>query len=259
VSPLRGSIHRAPKPLSCRADDCIATVTRHAQRHRAGRATVLAHEAGGCTACCPPPAIRCCQADSQITHRDQRCDGKPQAVVLVEGLSDRLALEVLTRRPGRDLAADGVAVIAMHGATNLGRYLERYGPGGLNVKLAGLCDAAEADYFRRALRRAGIGAGASRASLEALGFFVCTLDLEDELIRALGTDAVERIIAAQGELRSLRTLQRQPAQRGRPVQDQLRRFMSGRSGNKHRYARLLADAMDLNQVPRPLDGVLAHV
>jgi len=191
-------------------------------------------------------------------------DGRPQAVVLVEGLSDRLALEVLARRRGRDLAADGVAVIAMGGATNLGRYLERYGPGGLNVKLAGLCDAAEEEYFGRALRRAGIGAGASGAgasgtAMEALGFFVCTLDLEDELIRAVGTDAVERIIEAQGELRSLRTLQRQPAQRGRPAPDQLRRFMSGRSGNKHRYARLLADAVDLNQVPPPLDGVLARV
>jgi hypothetical protein len=166
---------------------------------------------------------------------------------------------VLARRRGRDLAADGVAVIAMHGATNLGRHLERYGPGGRNVKLAGLCDAAEEDYFRRALRRAGIGAEAPRAAMEALGFFVCTLDLEDELIRALGTNEVERIIEAQGELRSLRTLQRQPAQRGRPAQDQLRRFMSGRSGNKHRYARLLADAVDLNRVPRPLDGVLARV
>ncbi|MGO8959343.1 MAG: TOPRIM nucleotidyl transferase/hydrolase domain-containing protein [Streptosporangiaceae bacterium] len=186
-------------------------------------------------------------------------DGRPRAVVLVEGMSDQLALEVLARRRGRDLAADGVAVIAMHGATNLGRHLERYGPGGLNVKLAGLCDAAEEDYFGRALRRVGIGAGASGAAMEALGFFVCTLDLEDELIRAVGTDAVERIIAAQGELRSLRTLQRQPAQRGRPTRDQLRRFMSGRSGNKHRYARLLADAVDMNQVPRPLDGVLAHV
>jgi hypothetical protein len=88
---------------------------------------------------------------------------------------------------------------------------------------------------------------------------VCTLDMEDKLIRALGTDAVEPIIGAQGELKSLRTLQRQPAQRGRPAQDQLRRFMSGRSGNKHRYARLLVGAVDLNQVPRPLDGVLAHV
>jgi hypothetical protein len=174
-------------------------------------------------------------------------------------MSDRLALEVLARRRGRDLAAHGVAVIAMHGATNLGHYLELYGPGGLNVRLAGLCDAAEEDYFRRVLRRAGIGAGASRAATEALGFFVCTLDLEDELIRALGTEAVERIIEAEGELRSLRTLQHQPAQRGRSTQDQLRRFMSGRSGNKHRYAPLLAGAVDLNRVPRPLDGVLAYV
>jgi hypothetical protein len=190
---------------------------------------------------------------------DPALDGRPRAVILVEGLSDRLALEVLARRRGRDLAADGVAVIAMHGATNLARYLQRYGPGGLNVTLAGLCDAAEEDYVGRALRRAGIGAAACRAAMEALGFFVCTRDLEDELIRALGTDAVERIVAAQGELRSLRTLQRQPAQRGRPAQDQLRRFISGRSGNKHRYAHLLADAVDLNRVPRPLDGVLAHV
>ena len=166
---------------------------------------------------------------------------------------------MLARRRGRDLAAEGVAVIAMHGATNLGRYLERYGPGGLNVRLAGLCDAAEEEYFRRELRRAGIEAGASRAAMEALGFFVCTVDLEDELIRALGTGEVGRIIEAQGELRSLRTLQRQPAQRDRPAADQLRRFMSGRSGNKHRYARLLAGAVDLSQAPRPLDGVLAHV
>src|SRR5579859_5074820 len=108
-------------------------------------------------------------------------DDSPRAVVLVEGTSDRLALEAVARRRGHDLAGDGVAVIAMHGATNVGRYLDRYGPGGLNVKLAGLCDVAEEDHFRRALRRAGIGAGESRAAMEALGFFVCTLDLEDEL------------------------------------------------------------------------------
>jgi hypothetical protein len=186
-------------------------------------------------------------------------DGRQRAVVLVEGVSDRLALEVLARRRGRDLAAHGVAVIAMHGAGNIGHYLERYGPAGLDVKLAGLCDAAEEDCFRHALRRAGVGAGASRAAMEALGFFVCSLDLEDELIRALGTDAVERIIEAEGELRSLRTLQRQPAQRDQSTQDQLRRFMSGRSGNKHRYAPLLAGALDLARVPRPLDGVLAYI
>lgn len=205
------------------------------------------------------PADRAWMMSHMRHNADAALDGGPRTVVLVEGLSDRLALEVLARRRDRDLAADRIAVIAMNGATNLGRYLERYGPAGLNVKLAGLCDAAEEDYFRRALRRAGIGASGSRAAMAALGFFVCTIDLEDELIRALGTDEVERIIEARGELRSLRTLQRQPAQRGRPAPDQLRRFMSGRSGNKHRYARLLAGAVDLNRMPRPLDGIVAHV
>jgi len=191
---------------------------------------------------------------------DRASERGSRAVILVEGTSDRLALEVLARRRGRDLAADGVAVIAMHGATNLRRYLERFGPGGLDLKLAGLCDAAEQDFVWRTLRTAGIGAAeASRDSMETHGFFVCTLDLEDELIRALGTEAVERIIQAEGELRSLWTLQRQPAQRARSASDQLRRFISGRSGNKHRYARLLAEAMELSRAPRPLDRVLAHV
>jgi hypothetical protein len=94
--------------------------------------------------------------------------------------------------------------------------------------------------------------------MERHGFFVCTLDLEDELIKALGIEAVERIIEAEGERRSLWTLQRQPAQRARSAPDQLRRFISGRSGNKHRYARLLTEAMELSRVPRPLDRVLAH-
>jgi hypothetical protein len=35
--------------------------------------------------------------------------------------------------------------------------------------------------------------------------------------------------------------------------------MGTRSGRKILYARLLVDALDLNHVPRPLEGVLAHV
>jgi hypothetical protein len=94
--------------------------------------------------------------------------------------------------------------------------------------------------------------------MEALGFFVCTADLEDELIRALGTDAVERVIEAQGDLRSFRVFQRQPAQQGRSPQRQLRRFMGTRSGRKSQYARLLVGALEPSRVPRPLDRVLAH-
>jgi hypothetical protein len=35
--------------------------------------------------------------------------------------------------------------------------------------------------------------------------------------------------------------------------------MGTRSGRKVRYGRLLVEALDLNRVPRPLDGVLDHV
>jgi hypothetical protein len=147
----------------------------------------------------------------------------------------------------------------MGGARNIGRFLELYGPRGLDLGLAGLCDAREEDDFRRGLERAGLGANLGRAEMEALGFFVCVVDLEDELIRCLGSAAVERVVAGQGELGSFRTFQRQPAQQGRGLQDQLRRFLGTRSGRKRRYARLLVEALEPSDLPRPLDRLLSHV
>jgi hypothetical protein len=182
-----------------------------------------------------------------------------RAVILVEGRSDRAALEALAQRRGRVLGAEGVAIVPMGGATNIGRFLDLFGPRGLGVRLGGLCDAAEEGCFRRALERAGLGSGLSRADLEALGFYVCAADLEEELIRALGTASVEHVIQAQGEIRSLRILQQQPAQRGHRPDRQLHRFIGTRSGRKSQYARLLVGALDLGRVPRPLDRVLAHV
>ena len=181
-----------------------------------------------------------------------------RAVILVEGMSDQAALEALAGRRGQALNADGISIAAMGGATNIEHFVDRFGPHGLDVRLSGLCDAPEEGHFRRALERAGLGSGLSRVGMEALGFFVCTADLEDELIRALGTDAVERVIDAQSDLRSFRVFQRQPAQQGRSPQRQLRRFMGTRSGRKSQYARLLVDALDLARVPRPLEQVLAH-
>jgi hypothetical protein len=182
-----------------------------------------------------------------------------RAVVLVEGVSDRVALETLAERRGRDLAADGVAVVAIGGAQAIARAVEGFGPRGLDVRLAGLCDAAEEEHFRVALERAGLGSGLGRAELESLGFYVCEADLEDELIRALGAAAVERIVEENGNLGAFRTLQKQPAWHGRPVEDQLRRFMASGGSRKIRYARLLVEALELMRVPRPLDRVLAHV
>jgi hypothetical protein len=70
---------------------------------------------------------------------------------------------------------------------------------------------------------------------------------------------VEAVVDAQGELGSFRTLQKQPAWRGRPAEEQLRRFLGSGGSRKIRYARLLVEALDLDHVPRPLDLVLAGV
>ena len=181
-----------------------------------------------------------------------------RSVVLVEGRSDQIALETLARRRGADLAGAGVAVVSIGGASGIGRALDRFGPAGLDVHLAGLCDVGEERLFRHHLQRAGLDIDRGRAAMERAGFFVCDADLEDELIRALGARRVEEVIAGHGELGSFRTLQRQPAQRGRNVEAQLRRFMGTQGGRKLRYAALLVDALDLEHVPAPLGAVLAH-
>ena len=179
-----------------------------------------------------------------------------RAVVLVEGLSDKAALEALAERRGRNLDTEGISIVPMGGAQAIGGYLELFGPQGENVRLSGLCDAAEEDDFRRGLERAGFGSNLTRADMERLGFYVCVADLEDELVRALGPDPVERVIEAQGELESFRTFQKQLEKRGLTREEQLHGFMWNR---KIRYAPLLVEALDLTRVPRPLDGLLAHI
>ncbi len=182
-----------------------------------------------------------------------------RTVVLVEGVSDQLAVTALADRSGRDLAAEGVAVLPMQGATNIGHFVERYGPHGLDVGLAGLCDVAEMRFFQAGLERAGLGAVTNRRELEHRGFFVCDADLEDELIRALNVDAVERILDERGDLASFRKFQQQPAQQGRSDQARLRRFMGTRGGRKIEYAPVLVNALPLAGVPAPLTNLMAAI
>jgi hypothetical protein len=182
-----------------------------------------------------------------------------RAIVLVEGFSDQIALETLAARRGRNLDGEGISVVPIGGAHAIGRFLTRFGPQGSGARLAGLCDAGEEDVFRRSLERAGFGSDLTRSDMERLGFYVCVADLEDELIRALGPASVEAVLDSQGDLGSFRTFQKQPAWRGRRIEAQLRRFLCSADRRNTRYARLLVEALDLAQVPRPLDGVLAHV
>ena len=159
-------------------------------------------------------------------------------VVLVEGTSDKVAVETLALLRRRDLAAEGIAVVPIGGAHAIRNVVQRFGA---DVKLLGLCDVGEIAAFERALPD---------------GFYVCDADLEDELIRALGVDSVLRIVEEQGDLRAFQTLQKQTAWRGRPTHEQLRRFMGSGGRRKIRYARFLVDALEPQQVPRPLDSLL---
>ena len=179
-------------------------------------------------------------------------------VVLVEGVSDQVALKTLAARRGRDLDAERVFVRPIGGAQAIGKVLRVIRTHGVETRVAGLCDAGEERGFRNALERGGLGSDLTRERMEKVGFFVCDTDLEDELIRALGTEAVEEVLGRNGDLASFRTFQKQPQWHGRSTESQLRRFF-GSSAGKIKYAPLLVEALDLTRVPRPLDGVLAHV
>lgn len=182
-----------------------------------------------------------------------------RAVILVEGISDQIAIETLAIRRGRDLDSEGVAVLPIGGAQAITRYARELGPGGQQLALAGFCDADAAETLRRGLTKARIGNPRTTAEMASLGFYICVKDLEDELIRAAGVETVEAIIESQGELGAFRTFQRQPEWRGRPIHDQLHRFFGSKSRRSLRYARLLIEIIETSRVPRSLDAVLAHV
>lgn len=189
-------------------------------------------------------------------ERAERAGSSAKSVVLVEGVTDRFALETLAKRGGRDLDAEGVVVIPTGGATNFGRFFGLLGPKGHNVKLAGMCDHGEEIAFRRAIEDAGIGSGLDRAGMESLGFFVCVSDLEDELFRAFGPNRFADFIAAQGDMKKFRSFQNQPAHRYDKLDRQLWDWLVTR---KLPYSWLMVSALPLEDVPRPLREVLAHV
>ena len=66
---------------------------------------------------------------------------------------------------------------------------------------------------------------------------------------------MEELLEAQGELRTFRTYQKQPAHREEPLETQLRGFLWNR---KPKYGVLIIEAIDLDSVPRPLELVIAH-
>ncbi|KQQ92700.1 hypothetical protein ASF62_12755 [Leifsonia sp. Leaf325] len=178
-------------------------------------------------------------------------------VVFVEGDSDREAVLQFALTVGRDLGAEGTAVVGMGGANSLPRFLEIAGASGRDLALTGLCDEQEVPVYRRALERVGFADAAHPVPLESLGFFACRHDLEDELIRALGIEVAVSIVAEQGEGARFERMRRQPAQRERSLNAQLHRFIGAGAGRKARVARAFAERIPPESIPAPILGLLA--
>ena len=200
----------------------------------------------------PDPVIgsgrrRCGSLPPHAAHAGPGADRDPG-----RGSEQQAAVLTLAARLGRELAGEGVLVAATGGATNIGRHLERLGPRGLDVRVAGLYDVAEERFVRKGLERAGFGTASSQ-NLEALGFFACTEDLEDELIRALGVDAVLAVIERRGTCPPSGSSGASPRTQtlGDTPEGAARRPAPG--GRKVEYAALLVEALDLAALPRPLE------
>lgn len=179
-----------------------------------------------------------------------------RCVVLVEGISDRMALDALAARTGLDVTAEAIVIVPIGGAHAATKYLARF-TAEPDLRVVGICDEGEEQFIRDGLEAVGLGPVRTRAELEHAGFYVCVRDLEDELLRAAGPDVIEALLADQEDLGSFRTMQKQPAWRDRGFDDQIRRFLGAGARRKLRYARLLTEVIKLDAMPRPLVAVLA--
>jgi hypothetical protein len=181
-----------------------------------------------------------------------RLDGA-RAVVLVEGVSDQIAVDATARVLGLDLVDAGVVVMPIGGAQAIGRTLPDLAAHHDDLLVGGLCDVGEEAFFERAV-------GASdRAALESSGFFVCVDDLEDELLRAAGQGLVEQVVDQLGERSAFATMRSQGPWQGKPFEAQFRRFCGARSQRKHRYAAAIVGAIGADRPVRPISAVLDYV
>ena len=181
-----------------------------------------------------------------------------RTLVLVEGDSDAGAVRALADRVGCDLDLHHIQIWSAGGVTNFSKVLAEFVGTHPSAEFCGMYDIADERHVRRALANADIPI-AAHESLESIGFFACVTDLEDELIRALGAEAVERVLDAQAELMSFRRFQAMPQHRRAPVHHQLRRFLGTRATRKIRSAQRLVETLDLAQLPRPLEQLAARL
>lgn len=175
-----------------------------------------------------------------------------ETVIFVEGFSDFLAVRAFAETLGTDLDAAGVSLVSLDGADILKHYLMLFGPSGLNVQLRGLCDLDKEGKWIDLLTAAGI-AVADRTDLSDAGFQVADVDLEDELVRALGESVTEQVIDTAGLTGRLTSFEGQPANSGLGRQELLAAFVRTQ---KIRLAPLLAAQVPDTDIPAPVKALL---
>ncbi|SDO57942.1 hypothetical protein SAMN04489867_0073 [Pedococcus dokdonensis] len=180
------------------------------------------------------------------------------AWVLLEGASDVAAVRTVAHRAGLDLDERGVALVDMHGATNIRRHLLAAHALTDRPRLLGMCDAGEAPFFVRALRRVGCPVE-DAGDLPRWGFQVCHRDLEDELVRRLGDDGTRAVLEDLGLTQRFAMLAQQPAWAGGSFHEQVHRFAGTASGRKELMAEALVKPLDPADLPPPLAGLLGSI
>lgn len=176
-------------------------------------------------------------------------------VVFVEGITDYQALRAIAATLGRNLDAEGIAVVSLDGAASLATFLQIMGPQGLNLAISGICDADyEADWCMY-LSDAGVPA-TTRQDLNAHGFYVSDVDLEDELVTALGTTAAQLVFSNDGATARFQGYAGQAANQGQSLHEQIRGFAQTK---KAYWTPRLAAAVTPASVPTSIQDLLDHV
>ncbi|MEM7096074.1 MAG: TOPRIM nucleotidyl transferase/hydrolase domain-containing protein [Actinomycetota bacterium] len=168
-------------------------------------------------------------------------------VVLVEGVSDQVAVEATAARMGHRLAEEAIVVLPVGGAHGVGRIIERLLPGG--TALVALCDRSE---------RVDVVDAFETRGLPGASVFNCDPDLEAELIVACGESQLVTLLDERGDLASFRTMQKQPAWRDRPFDEQMHRWIRAKARRSTVFARVLLEECDADRLPRPLVGCVDH-
>src|SRR4030095_2975765 len=147
-----------------------------------------------------------------------------RTLVLVEGDSDAGAVRALADLIGCDLASHHIEILSTGGVTNFAQVLADFIRSHPTSEFCGMYDVADARHVPRAPAAAGTPI-APHESIESVRFSACVADLEDELIRALGVEAIERLLDAHAELTSFRRFQAMPQHPHAHAPRQLQRIL----------------------------------